>query len=203
MKNLLQFLRTTLVGGILFLVPILVVVFLVEKALVLAHKIVAPLAEHLPIESLLGLKTPVFLAVALLVLFCFIAGLFARTVVARRSTLWLETSVLAHLPGYEFFKSVGANFLGAEDKGAYPVVLARIEDAWQLAFLVERLADGQVAVFVPGVPNPQSGSVYYLTEDRIKPTDIPAAAALKCLKRSGVGSKELLRDLGLGTTPAE
>jgi uncharacterized membrane protein len=39
------------------------------------------------------------------------------------------------------------------------VVLARIEDSWQIAFLVERLEGGHVAVFMPGVPNPLSGSV--------------------------------------------
>ena len=200
MKRILQLLRTTLVGGILFLVPIIAVVIVLEKALELAHKLVAPLAKHLPGESVLGLRTPVLLAIALLVLFCFIAGLFARTALAQRSVHWLESSVLQNVPGYEFFKSVGESFLGVESKAAHPVVLARIEDAWQLAFLIERLADGHVAVFVPGAPNPHSGSIYFMTEDRIKPIGIEPTAALKCLKRLGVGSSELLRSLKVDAT---
>ena len=72
--------------------------------------------------------------------------------------------------------------------------------ARQIAFLVECLKDTHLAVFVPGVPNPQSGSVYLMTEDRIKPVGIPPAAALKCLTRLGAGSSALLREIdGLDT----
>jgi uncharacterized membrane protein len=192
MKSALKFLRTTLAGGILFLLPVVVVVIILGKALTIAGKIVAPLAAHLPVESAIGLDTPKLLAIALLVLFCFLAGFLARTALAQRAINWLETTVLANLPGYEFIKSISQSFLAAEKQQAYPVVLARIEDAWQFAFLIERLQDGQVAVFVPGVPSPQSGSVYFMTEDRIKVVDLPAAPVLKCLKRYGLGSNELL-----------
>jgi len=99
------------------------------------------------------------------------------------------------VPGYQFIKSMGESLLGVEDEPVPQVVLARIEDAWQIAFLVERLEDGHLAVFVPGAPNPQSGSVYLMTEDRIKPAGIPPAVALKCLTRLGAGSSALLREI--------
>jgi uncharacterized membrane protein len=77
--------------------------------------------------------------------------------------------------------------------GDYEGYAARIEDARQLTFLIERLESGHVAVFVPGTPSPQSGSVYFMAEDRIKPVNIPPASALKCLRCRGVGSNALLR----------
>jgi uncharacterized membrane protein len=193
MKNILQFLRTTLVGGLLFLVPIMVLVIILEKALALAHKFVDPLAEHIPIHSLIGLRTPMFLAIGLIVVFCFLAGFFARTVLAQKIVSRLEAAVLSNVPGYEFLKGMGESMLGVEKQTGHQPVLARIEDAWQIAFLVERLEGGHVAVFVPGAPNPQSGSVYFMTQDRIKVLDFPAAGALKCLKRMGAGSNALLR----------
>jgi uncharacterized membrane protein len=64
MKRLLKFLRTTLVGGLLFLVPIIVLVVILGKALALAHQLVDPLAEHLPVHSVIGLRTPMLLAIA-------------------------------------------------------------------------------------------------------------------------------------------
>ena len=134
------------------------------------------------------------LATALLVIFCFAAGLFARTALAQRGVHWLESAVLSNVPGYQFLKSVGESLLGVEQEPAPQVVLARIEEAWQIAFVVERLEDGHLAVFVPGAPNPQSGSVYFMTEDRIRPAGIPPAAALKCLTRLGAGSSALLRE---------
>jgi uncharacterized membrane protein len=192
MKRLLHFTRMSLVGGILFLVPILVLAVILGKAFGIAHKIVMPLAAHLPIESVLGLETPRVLASALLLLFCFLTGVFARTACARKMVNWLETALLSNLPGYEFIKTMSENFLAAEKEHVYPVVLARIEDSWQLAFLIERLEGGLSAVFVPGTPSPQSGSVYFMTEDRFRLTDLPATPVLKCLKRYGLGSNALL-----------
>ena len=192
MKRMLQFTRTSLVGGVLFLVPILVVAVILGKAFGIAHKIVMPLAAHLPIESVLGLETPRVLASALLLLFCFLTGVFARTSCARKIVNWLETALLSNLPGYEFIKTMSENFLAAEKEHVYPVVLARIEDSWQLAFLIEQLEGGLFAVFVPGTPSPQSGSVYFMTEDRFRRTDLPATPVLKCLKRYGLGSNALL-----------
>ena len=194
MKRLLHFFRTTLVGGVLLLVPIVVLIIVLNKALAIARKIVDPLAARLPFESLVGFQTPLVLAIALLVVFCFIAGLFARTALAKRGMNWLESAVLSNVPGYQFLKSMGESLLGVDNEPAPEVILARIEDAWQIAFLVERLEGGHVAVFVPGAPNPQSGSVFLMTEDRIKPAGIPPRAALKCLMRLGAGSSALLRE---------
>jgi uncharacterized membrane protein len=195
MKRILKILRTTLVGGLLFLVPVVALVVVLGKALALAHKLVAPLAEHLPVHSVIGLRTPVFLAIAIIVLFCFLAGVLARTALARKLVRSLESAVLADVPGYELLKGMGESMLGVEKQTGHQVVLARIEDAWQIAFLVERLDGGHVAVFVPGAPNPLSGSVYFMTQDRIKAIDIPAAGAMKCLRRVGAGSNALLRGL--------
>jgi len=197
MKRLLQFLRTTLVGGLLFLVPIAVLAMVVGKALAVVYKVVEPLAEHLPFHSVIGLRTPVLLAVAILVGFCFLTGFFARTVLAQKLVRRLESSVLRNVPGYQLLKGMGESMLGVEKEGAYPVVLVRFDDAWQLGFQIETLENGLVAVFIPDAPNPQSGSVHLLTPDRVTPANIPPAAALKCLQRLGAGSRTLLGGLPL------
>jgi uncharacterized membrane protein len=45
-------------------------------------------------------------------------------------------------------------------------------------------------VFVPSAPTPAAGSIYDLTEDRLKLLDVPVSAALGCIMRLGVGSHE-------------
>lgn len=186
-------LKTTLVGGVMFLAPLVVLLIIIEKALEFAKRMIAPVAEHLPVASILGLRTPWLLALALILGFCFFAGVFARTSVAKRFVSWLESAILGNLPGYSLMKSLGGELTGADGSQAPPVVLARIEDAWQLAFLVDRIEGGHVAVFVPDAPSPWSGSVFFMTEDRIRPVTISAKDALKCIRRLGMGANELLR----------
>ena len=47
-----------------------------------------------------------------------------------------------------------------------------------------------ITVFVPSAPTPAAGSIYDLTEDRLKPLGVPVSAALGCIMRLGVGSHE-------------
>jgi uncharacterized membrane protein len=133
-----------------------------------------------------------FLAGLAIVLFCFLAGLAWRIGRARRSIEWLERKVLSNIPGYDFFKGISESLMGSDTGHVYPVVLARIEEAWQIGFLMEALEDGYYAVYVPGAPSAWSGSVYFMTEDRFQRIDISRAEALKCLRRLGVGADSLL-----------
>jgi uncharacterized membrane protein len=182
-------------------VPIVVLVMILGKALAVAHQLVAPLAEHLPFESVIGLKTPMLLAPAVIVLLCFLAGFLARTALAQKAVGSLKTSVLSNLPGYELLKRVGASLLGIERSGAYPVVLARFDDTWQLGFEKERLENGLVAVFIPSAPQATAGEVHLLCSDRITSVPGTPALALKCLKRLGAGSNALLRGVAVPFAP--
>jgi uncharacterized membrane protein len=66
---------------------------------------------------------------------------------------------------------------------------------------VERLQNGHIAVYVPGAPNPYSGSVYLMTPERVREVDIPPKVAMSCLKRLGAGSDATLRGLPINLEP--
>ena len=98
MSGLLRFVRTTIVGGVLFLVPLVVLGAIIGKALQIAHRVSDPLTARLFPEA----PPPLLLAAAVivLVLFCFLAGLLAVTAPARRVVGWLESALLSKIPGY-------------------------------------------------------------------------------------------------------
>jgi uncharacterized membrane protein len=192
MRALVAFIRATLVGGILFLLPIVVLVIVIGKAEEIAVRIMAPLTNRIATKSMAGIPMATVLAVGLIVLFCLCAGLFAKTRLARKIVAWLESVLLHNIPGYDFFKGVSESLMGYEAGHAYPVVLARIEEAWQIGFLMERLESGHYAVFVPGSPSVWSGAVYLMTEERFQRVDVSRIEAVKCLRRLGVGANELL-----------
>ena len=184
---MLKFLKTTLAGGLLFLLPLVILVAIVDKALPIAHRLVGPLAEHLPFDSVVGVGAPAVLAVVLVIVFCFSAGLLARTKLARRIVLSLETSVLSNIPGYDLVKNVSQDLLGVEEDARFSPVLVRFDEAWQIGFQIEVLDGGLVTVFIPDVPNPRSGAVFFVTADRVRAAGMPFSAAIRCLKRAGIG----------------
>jgi uncharacterized membrane protein len=189
-----RFIRTTVLGGLLFLFPIVFVVAIIGKALEITNKLSAPLAGLLSVDSIGGLAVVELLALVILVLICFLAGLAARTALAGKLAQSLETKVLGKIPAYTLLKSKAESVLRPEDIADMCPVLGRFDDSWQLAFEIERMAGGKVVVFLPGAPDPWSGSVCVMTEDRITPLDMTVKSAADIMKRLGKGSTGALRD---------
>ncbi len=192
MKHQFSVLKTTIVGGVLFLAPFAVVLFVLGKVFAWAVKVVMPLAEALPFHSLIGLRTPWIIATLLLLLVCFAAGLLARTAAARRTVNWLETAVLSNLPGYSFMKGVGEEFAGSEPSESYESVMVQLDDGCLLGFLVERLDNGYTVVFLPGAPKPWDGDVMIVEDRRVVPLTRSTKAVVNCLRRLGAGAGELV-----------
>ena len=189
----MNFIRTTLIGGIVFLVPIVVFIAVIGKAFELTGKLATPLASALPVDSVGDLAIVHLLAFAILVLICFLAGLAARTVIAKKLVDSLETNLLSKLPAYALLKTKTQSMLSPEDVQDMSPVVARFDDSWQIALEIERIERDKVVIFLPGAPDPWSGSVCVMTADRIKPLDLSLPLAAKLAKRLGKGSNEVLR----------
>ena len=192
MDTIKNFLKATLVGGLLFLVPAVLLLILLRHALQFANQVAVPLAAALPTTFGLGAAVTTLLAVLVLLVIALLAGLVSRSQVGRRITVWFEESLLGGLPQYRMVKSMAEGFAQIETGQGMTPILVRIDDGWQLGYLIEELADGWVAVFVPQPPSPMSGNVMYVPADTIQVLDIAMPEAMRLVKRLGIGSSEVL-----------
>ena len=197
MRALHEFFKTTIVGGLMFLVPVVLVLLVLGHALRIAGKVAKPLAEQLQLEHLLGVGAVTVVAVLVLVFISFLAGIVARTSPGRRISRWFEESFLGGLPQYQLMKSMADGLAKVEGAEGLQPVLASIEDGWQIAYLLEQLDNGWVAVFLPQSPTPMSGNVMYLPGERIRALDLTMVQAMSIVKRLGIGSSDALRGVDL------
>jgi len=189
-----DFLKTTIVGGVLFLLPVALVLMVLKHAFELAAKAVRPVSNSLHFEhTVAGIGTATVLTVLLLVIVSFAAGMVARTQAGRRISGWFERSFLGGLPQYQLLKSMGEGLAQIEDSGDLKAVLVSINGGWQIGYWLETLENGWVAVFVPQAPSPMSGSVLYLPASHIRPLNVPMMHARSVVKSIGIGSGEMLR----------
>ena len=198
------FFKTTILGGVLFLLPVSVVLFLLGHALQIVTPMVKPVVNTFDFERLgkaadIGAGT--LLAVLLLVLISFTAGMLARTAVGSRVSSWFEKSVAGGLPQYRMVKSMAEGLAQIEGSEGMKPALVSIEDGWQLGYLLEPVGDGWVAVFLPAAPTPMSGTLIYLPTERVRPLDISMVDATALVKHLGIGSGKALRGVSL-TPPA-
>lgn len=195
--SLSELLKATVMGGLLFLLPLILVVILVTHAMQLAGKVAHPVSEVLTLDKVIGPTGEQILAVLMLVFISIAAGLVARTATGRTIMRWSEHSFLGGLPQYRLMKSVAEGLAQIEDAEDVKPVLVSIEEGWQIGYLLEPLENGWVAVFLPQAPTPMSGNVMYLPAERVRPLAITMAEAMSIIKRMGVGSAKALHNTNL------
>ena len=121
-------------GGIIFLVPIAIFIAVIGKGLEFTGAIARPVADALPVNMIGGVAVAHVLAILLLLLICFLAGLLARAAIARKAVDVLEANVLSRVPAYALLKTKTQSMLSPEDIEGMSPVIVRFDDSWQIAF---------------------------------------------------------------------
>ena len=67
-------------------------------------------------------------------------------------------------------------------------MIVKFDDNAQIAFEIERSERGNVVIYLPGSPNPWSGSVVYFEEDRVERLDMTVPEAINNIRHLGRGS---------------
>ncbi len=183
----MKFVKTTIIGGVLFLVPVVVVILVVGKALSLMMAVAEPMAEFIPIDSLGGVAMANIIAALLILVLCFLAGLLARIGPAKRFARGVEDSILQKIPGYSLVKGITTS-LSAEDADEMHVALVTLGYSKRLGVEIERIANEQVVVYFPGAPNAWSGEVHVVKKDQVERLDCPLTTFIDHAERIGRGS---------------
>ena len=189
MKTLAEFTRTTLIGGLLIILPIYVAVLLLAKTVKGLLGLLQPVAERVPAS----VEFRQIVAIVLLVCVCFLVGLIVRTGPGLRAKNACERALLERLPGYTFLRGLAKRLAGQSEEQTLQPALVELEDALVPALIVEELEDGSFTVLVPSAPTPMAGSVYILPRDRVHPVDIPFTQAIGVFSKWGTGAGEFVR----------
>ena len=194
MRYAREFVMSTLVGGLLIVVPVYLAVLLLLKGMKSVGTLVRPftalLPEWMPAERLLS-----FLMVLTI---CFLVGLAVRTRAGRVLRERLEIVLFDKLPGYGLIRSLTQRMAGDSRESAWTPALIELEEALVPGFVIEPLDDGRFTVFVPSVPTPFAGAVYVLNAERVHILDIPFTQAVRSISRWGSGSGELVAAMRKG-----
>ena len=188
MKRALGFLASSLVAGLLIVLPVYLSILLLLKAMSSMAGLVQPIAALLP-ERFPGEAA---VSLVLLLIVSLLIGAAVRTVAGQALRDWIERSFFQRIPGYELLRSLTQQLAGKSEETAWQPALVEIEEALVLGFIIEEHEDGRYTVFVPSVPTPLAGAAYVLSPDRVHPLDVPFTQAIKSVSRWGLGSKELV-----------
>jgi len=200
-KRLRNFFRTTLIGGVVALAPITLIVLLFRWLVNLIGRNLSPLVDTIMQDPD---PNPYFkfalyvLTFTAILLFFFIIGLIVRT----RLSVFLnkaEERYLMKVPGYKLARETVQQFFGKNRSFFKEVVLVDIFNSG--ALMTGFITDDQgeiLTVFVPTGPNPTSGNIYHLRQDRVMRTGASVDNGMKTIISCGAGSTEIFQSLEEG-----
>jgi uncharacterized membrane protein len=189
MKTFAEFTKTTLIGGLLIILPVYLSVLLLAKALMGILALMNPITAQIPAS----VHFRQIIAILLIAVVCFVAGLIIRTGPGLYAKNAFERSVLKKLPGYTLLRGLAGRITGQSDEPAFAPALVEIEDALVPALIVEELEDGSYTVLVPSVPTPMAGAIYILPRERVHPVDVPFTTAISVFSKWGTGASDFVR----------
>lgn len=198
----MKFLKTTVIGGLFFLVPVAAIVVLAGKALHLMMAVAEPVARVLPIDSFGGVAIVNILAALAVLLVCFLAGLIGQTKPAKKFASGVENALLSKVPGYSLAKGVADKVRSADPDGIR-AALVTLGGSSRIAIEMEQVPGDRLVVYIPSSPNPWTGEVHIVNKDQVQFLDCPITDVIDHVEQLGGGTAALLataNDSGAGNT---
>jgi len=181
-------------GILLFLLPVMVLVFVMEKAITLLQKVIHPIKEHLPNESVIGVGLFTVISVLLILLICYLAGVLAESKTIKSLMALLEDNLLVFIPGYAMMKSRASEAIGETDD-RWKAVLIGDNDEWELGIEVGRQPGGYCTVFFPEPPDAKSGEMKLVHESKLKPLNMPVSKLVNIIRKYGHCAANLAKNV--------
>ena len=197
MNRIKQFFISTILGGLLVILPVALFLFIMNWVFGIVRAAIAPLTNVLLERTAMPEIVADVIVVVALILLCFVVGMVLRTRLGKWVYSLLETKLLKKAPGYSIIKETVAQFIGNKKSPFSATALVQIfgNDTMVSAFITDEHSDGSFTVFVPTGPNPTSGNIYHLPPRLVKKLDAPADEMMRSIISCGAGSSALLKRL--------
>lgn len=194
MEKLQSFIKTTIVGGLVVILPVAIMIFVVKWLLGFVTSLIRPLTDLLVSQSNMQQILANVVVIVVLVILCFIVGMFVKTRLGMWFLQGLETGVFKKAPGYSVIKETVVQLLGKEKSPFSTVAMVQPfgNDTLVSAFVTDKHPDGSYTVFMPTGPNPTSGFIYHLDGKFVQPVDVPVEEAMRSIISCGAGSTRLI-----------
>ena len=195
MKRLIDFFQSSLVTGLLILLPVGLIYLTLQELFGLAILLMKPVAEALFPADFAGFQAPLVLAIGLLVALSLFLGILARSKLASGFGRRVEEKTLSPLPGYLPIKRLIQSFGNLDQiERVQPVVHGDPQVSRRIGYLMEEHADGYATVLFPWSPASMAGYVEILPRSSLTLLEASLVQTNKALSYWGVGLRELLAD---------
>jgi uncharacterized membrane protein len=184
-----KFIRTTLLGGLVAILPLGLIIIVFRWIIVLIERYLKPLVNLFQHDSKISTIITYIIALLSIIFIFFLIGLFIQTNIGIWFRNYLENGYLMKIPGYKTARDIVGQFFGNKRTFFSHVVLVDVygNDTLMTGFITDECGD-YVTVFVPTAPNPTSGFIFHVPRSKVFKSIVPVETAIKSIISCGAGS---------------
>lgn len=192
-RRLRNFFYTTVIGGMLVVLPITVFAFLINFLFRTLTRLLEPIRNLIEIPFVKAEWLINLMAIASVILTFFVIGLIVQTSFGKKFIRNLEERFLGPLPFYNIIRETIQQFFGKDKMPFSEVVSVNVfgNETRMIGFISDSLEHDRFAVFVPTGPNPTNGFIFIVTKDQLDYLDVRPEDAMRTIIGVGTGSSEL------------
>ncbi len=195
MKNVLDFIKATVLGGIVVIIPLSIILLALGSLMGSLITFGESLGDILPFSWLGNTAIVAAIAALSILIACFVTGLVLLTGPGRRLSAFMQKNLVERIPMLGMLQSLTARFAGLNTSELQPVLVdIQNTGADSMGFLVEELPDNRLAVFVPAVPVATVGQIYFVPRERVVYINASMMDVVNAITQWGVGSKLLFQE---------
>ena len=193
-KQIRNFVINTFLGGVIIILPALVLYSIATWLLEYINSTARPLTNifigRLPVNETLA---SVLTLLVVFILFSII-GMLVRTRMGSIFYNLFEGATLARIPGYKTIKDLIAQVTGDKTGLFKYVALVKLggNDYSATGFIVDEYGDQFVTAFIPCGPNPTTGFIYHIPKKNIERLNVSVETAMRTVIACGSGSAKFI-----------
>ena len=197
-KRLRRFFITTVIGGVVVILPITLFIALIRFFYLFTTRLLTPISNLIDFPSDHKKWIVDLISFGVVIALFFLIGLIVRTEFGKRFFSSIERNWLSQLPLYDTVRDTVRQFTGQKKMPFSQVVLVDVfgTPTRMTGFVTEELGDGRYTVFVPTGPNPTNGFIFHVNAAQIEFLDVRPEEAMRTIIGVGTGSQVLFKRKG-------
>lgn len=196
-----KFIKTTLFGGVIVILPVVIIAFFLKWLFKTVTDLIQPLTNY----ALKHYYVPEFVAdtvvIILIILACFFVGMVVQTTIGRFFHKFFDKILIKLAPGYRLVKEVVVQIFGQNENSPFingqvaKVKIFGIQCETEVtALITDKHPDGTYTIFMPTGPNPTSGNIYHVQASQVTLyPDVSLDSAMRTVIACGAGSGEIFK----------
>jgi uncharacterized membrane protein len=188
----MTFLKTTLLGGLFILLPLMLLWIGLKEISGLLEAMATPIADLFPKGVFDNLTAPGVVATFLIVGTSFVLGLAARFAWLSNIGHNIEKSILNRVPMYRMLKIISSALIDSESGDVKPALIKDGSGGGDPCYVIEKHADGRATVLIPWSPASFAGSIKVVQQSDLEYVPCSLDEFSRSLSQIGVGVEECL-----------